>query len=416
MLSQTNKQIGYIENTNKTKQTPNFTKSIKRPQSLSNNRQKIAELPPAPSVLSEIIEKIGISFNGSRPWDIRIHNQEAYQQILSKGSLGFGEAYMDGHWDAHSLDELFTRLLHFDTDQNLPGWAKVRLTVQNLRYRFLNLQSSKRAFQVGNQHYDIGNDVFEAMLDSTMSYSCGFWENADTLEQAQYDKLDMICRKLQLHPGERLLEIGCGWGGLAQHAAKYYGAEVLGITVSKEQLHLAQQRCAGLPVKIELMDYRKLEGEFDKVVSVGMFEHVGSKNYQTYFDHVSRLMKPEGLFLLHSIGNYNTTRSVDPWIDKYIFPNGKLPSAKEITSAIEKKMVIEDWHNFGPDYDKTLMAWMNNFEKAWPKLKHSYSEKFYRMWKYYLMSSAGFFRCRQGQLWQIIMSKRERKSVYRSIR
>ena len=249
-----------------------------------------------------------------------------------------------------------------------------------------------------------------------MSYSCGFWQKADTLEQAQVDKLDMICKKLQLKPGEKLLEIGCGWGGLARHAAKNYGVEVLGITISQEQQKLAQQRCQGLPVEIRLTDYRDLDGQFDKIVSVGMFEHVGEKNYPIYFDTVNRLLKDDGLFLLHTIGIYKTIHRVDPWIDKYIFRNGKLPSAEQIAGVLNKRMVIEDWHNFGQDYALTLLAWWDRFEEAWPELSQKYSQRFYRMWKYYLMSCAGFFKSRQGQLWQIVLTKRDRLETYRSIR
>jgi cyclopropane-fatty-acyl-phospholipid synthase len=226
----------------------------------------------------------------------------------------------------------------------------------------------------------------------------------------------MICRKLELRPGEHLLEIGCGWGGLARHAAKYFGVEVTGITVSREQQRLARERCAGLPVHIELMDYRHLQGSFDKLVSVGMFEHVGPKNYAAYFDAASRLMKDDGLFLLHTIGIHATSRSVDPWIDRYIFPNGKLPSAAEIVGELEGRFLIEDWHNFGADYDRTLMAWWKNFERAWPQLEPKYGPRFHRMWKYYLMSCAGFFRSRQGQLWQLVLTKRSRSGTYRSVR
>ena len=280
----------------------------------------------------------------------------------------------------------------------------------------MNLQSESRAYQVGEQHYDTGNDVFKAMLDPGMNYSCGYWENADSLEQAQLDKLDLICRKLELTPGEKLLEIGCGWGGLARHAAEHYGVEVTGVTVSREQQQLAQHYCAGLPVNIELMDYRQLDGQFDKIVSVGMFEHVGPKNYPAYFEAVYRLLKDDGLFLLHTIGNHQTNPILDPWIDRYIFPNGKLPSAEEVTPVLNGRFLIEDWHNFGQDYDRTLMAWWENFDAAWPQLKGNYSKRFYRMWRYYLMSCAGFFRSRKGQLWQIVLSKRSRKQVYRSIR
>jgi len=378
--------------------------------------QNVRQRVEAPKILSSLIHEAGVRFNGNSLWDIQVHNADTYRQILSKGSLGLGESYVSGMWDAHSLDELFARLIAFDIDKKVVGWAKFRLFGENLRHRFLNLQSVQRAFQVGEQHYDTGNDVFEAMLDPTMSYSCGFWKNAETLEQAQINKLDMICRKLDLQPGEKLLEIGCGWGGLAAYAAENYGVEVTGITVSKEQQSLAKQRCSGLPVNIELMDYRDLKGQFDKIVSVGMFEHVGAKNYDVYFKNANRLLKNDGLFLLHTIGNHRTTKAVDPWIDKYIFPNGKLPSAKEISNVLEGKFIMEDWHNFGQDYDKTLMAWMDNFDKAWPILKPAYSDKFYRMWKYYLLSCAGYFRSRQGQLWQLVLSKRERVGQYRSIR
>ncbi|MDV3237273.1 MAG: cyclopropane fatty acyl phospholipid synthase [Gammaproteobacteria bacterium] len=370
----------------------------------------------APEVLQRLAAEAGVQINGKAPWDIQVHDPEVYRRILSQGSLGFGEAYMDGLWDAHELDELFNRLLRADIESKLTGWARVRLLGEVLRHRLFNLQSSRRAFQVGERHYDIGNDVFSVMLDPTMSYSCGYWRYADNLAQAQHDKLDMICRKLELRPGERLLEIGCGWGGLARHAARYFKVEVTGITVSKEQQQYAQERCEGLPVRIELMDYRDLRGEYDKVVSVGMFEHVGPKNYATYFDTALRLMKDDGLFLLHTIGIHATSRTVDPWIDRYIFPNGKLPSAQELSSVLNGRFIIEDWHNFGPDYDRTLMAWWHNFDAAWPQLESRYGRRFYRMWKYYLLSCAGFFRSRQGQLWQLVLSKRGRETVYRSLR
>lgn len=369
-----------------------------------------------PQVLVKLAAEACVRFNGDAPWDIQVHDEDVYRRILTKGSLGFGEAYIEGLWDASAVDQLFHRLLSIDVDEKLPGWARLRLLGETLRQRLFNLQTYQRAYQVGQQHYDIGNDVFEAMLDSSMSYSCGYWANADNLEQAQHNKLDLICRKLALKPGEKLLEIGCGWGGLAQHAARQYGVEVLGITVSREQQQLARERCAGLPVTIELMDYRKLTGCFDKIASVGMFEHVGPKNYPVYFDTVERLLTGEGLFLLHTIGLYKTAPTVDGWIDRYIFPNGKLPSAREISEVAEDRFLIEDWHNFGQDYDRTLMAWWDNFDAAWPSLRPKYDMRFYRMWKYYLMSCAGFFRAKQGQLWQVVFSKRARTQAYRSVR
>jgi len=377
-----------------------------------NNRSDRAP----PNVLRDLIAEAGLRINGSTPWDIQVRDPDVYRRVLAKGSLGFGEAYEDGLWECAQLDELFTRLLAVDTDEKLKTFTRLRLLGEYLRQQLFNLQSEKRAYQVGERHYDIGNDVFEAMLDSSMSYSCGYWANADNLEDAQRDKLDLICRKLELKPGERMLEIGCGWGGLARFAAEHYGVEVVGITVSREQLNFAQQRCAGLPVSIELKDYRDIDGQFDKVVSVGMFEHVGRKNYRSYFDTVQRVLKDDGLFLLHTIGNHVTTDHIDPWIERYIFPNGKLPSTIEIPRAIEGLFLIEDWHSFGQDYDRTLMAWWANFEAAWPQLQEKYGERFYRRWQYYLMSCAGLFRSRQGQLWQLVLSKRQCAGLYRSVR
>lgn len=373
-------------------------------------------LAEPPAVLAELAEAAGVRFNGDAPWDIRVSDPAAYRMILTRGSLGFGEAYVDGLWECGQLDELFHRLLTIDADQRIGSWNRLRLFGEILRHVLFNLQAIERAFHVGERHYDIGNDVFEAMLDPTMSYSCAYWERAADLEQAQLDKLEMICRKLDLRAGQRLLELGCGWGGLAGFAARNYGVEVVGITVSKEQQRLARERTAGLPVAIELMDYREVNGQFDRVVSVGMFEHVGQKNYTAYFDVVRRVLKDDGLFLLHTIGNHISSPKTDAWIDRYIFPNGKLPSAREITRAVEGRMLIEDWHNFGQDYNRTLMAWWENFDRAWPRLADKYGERFRRMWKYYLMCCAGFFRSRQGQLWQIVLANRERRTEYRSVR
>ncbi len=369
-----------------------------------------------PAVLAELAESCGVRFNGDAPWDIRVLDPGVYRQILTRGSLGFGEAYMDGLWECAQLDELIYRLLKHRAEEKLGGWNRVRLLGEMLRHHLFNLQAPHRAFQVGVAHYDIGNDVFAAMLDPTMSYSCAYWRAATDLASAQRAKLELACRKLELKPGERVLEIGCGWGGFAHHAATHYGVEVFGITVSKEQQKLAQERCAGLPVTIALMDYREIRGEFDKIVSIGMFEHVGPKNYPVYFEIARQALKPQGLFLLHTIGIDRTTPHTDPWIDKYIFPNGKLPSAAEIAHAIDGRFVIEDWHNFGADYDRTLMAWWENFERAWPTLAPKYGERFRRMWRYYLMSCAGFFRSHQGQLWQIVLSRPERSAGYLSLR
>lgn len=369
-----------------------------------------------PAVLRELLARADVQIGGSRPWDMRVNDGRAFRRILTQWSLGAGESYMDGDWDCERLDMMFERLLRAELDRTAPGLARLKLLAESLRQRLFNLQTVERAHQVGERHYDAGNDVFEAMLDSRMIYSCAYWEQARDLEQAQEHKLEMICRKLELRPGETLLDIGCGWGGLARFAAERHGVRVTGVTISKEQLALAQQRCAGLPVTLLLQDYRSLEGRFDKIVSVGMFEHVGLKNYGVYFDTARRLLAPEGLFLLHTIGVDRSAPHTDPWIERYIFPNGKLPSPRELAGALEGRFIVEDWHNFGTDYDRTLMAWAERFEAAWPRLAPQYDEGFRRMFRYYLLSCAGFFRSRQGQLWQLVLTRPDRRGVYRSVR
>lgn len=363
-----------------------------------------------------ILQPADIHFDGYRPWDIQVNDERLFRRVLTGGSLAFGEAYMDGWWNSKAMDQLFTRLLRLQLDRKVNHLSPMISGVSWARHHWFNLQSIKRAFHVGEQHYDIGNDLFEKMLDPTMSYSCGYWAHSNTLEQAQLAKLHLICRKLELEPGMKLLEIGCGWGGLAEVAARDYGVEVVGVTISSEQKWLAEKRLAGLPVEIRLQDYRELQGQFDRVVSVGMFEHVGVKNYQAYFSKAAELLREDGLFLLHSIGTARAAPHTDPWIDKYIFPNGYIPALTQILPQMEPHFVVEDLHNFGPDYDRTLMAWWENFERGWPELKMRYDDRFYRMWKYYLMSCAGFFRARQGQLWQFVLSRHHGRKEYLSLR
>ena len=379
-------------------------------------RTRLQARPRVPAALSTWLQQADIRIDGPRPWDLQLNHPRLFGRVLRHWSMGLGEAYMDGDWDCEQLDEFFTRLLRLRADQPPGGLARLKLAWALLEAAWRNPQAADKAFVVGERHYDLGNDLFEHMLDARMVYSCGFWGRARTLDQAQEDKLEMICRKLQLAPGMTLLDIGCGWGGLARHAALHHGAQVTGITVSKEQARHAEKLCAGLPVSVRLMDYRALQGRFDRIASVGMFEHVGPKNHRTYLDAARRLLADDGLFLLHTIGAEKPIGRTDPWIDRYIFPGGHLPAASELAQAAERRFVIEDWHNFGPDYDRTLMHWHARFEAAWPELKARYSERFRRMWRYYLLSCAGFFRSRQGQLWQLVLAKPQRTGAYRSMR
>jgi cyclopropane-fatty-acyl-phospholipid synthase len=283
------------------------------------------------------------------------------------------------------------------------------------RAKLLNLQSLSRAFQVGEHHYDLGNDLYQLILDSRLTYSCAYWKNAKTLDEAQEAKLDLICQKLQLQKGMTLLDIGCGWGSLMKYAAQKYEVSCVGLTVSKEQVALGEQLCEGLPVKFLLQDYRTFKGRFDRVASVGMFEHVGYKNYRPFMEIVNRCLEDNGLFLLHTMGN-NSPCYGDLWINKYIFPNGTLPSIAQIATATEGLFVMEDWHNFGQDYDLTLLAVFEKFDKNWDKLKIKYEERFYKIWKYFLLSFAGGFRARYLQLWQIVFSKNGITNGYQSVR
>jgi cyclopropane-fatty-acyl-phospholipid synthase len=355
-----------------------------------------------------------VEIDGERPWDPQIHDDRAFWRIAAHGSLGLGESYVDGWWDCDRLDELAHRVLRAGADAHLVSSLGDGLRLA--RSWVWNLQSIARARQVGRHHYDLGNDLFQAMLGERAIYSCGYWRDARTLEEAQDAKLDLIARKLGLEPGMRVLDVGCGWGGAARFFAERYGVEVVGVTISREQARFASDLCRGLPVVIHLKDYRRFAGRFDRAYSIGMFEHVGSQNHRAFLSAVHDHLHRDGLFLLHTIGSLSSSRCGDAWVERYIFPNSVLPSAAQITAASEGRFVIEDWHNFGADYDQTLLAWYRNFERSWPQLSSTYDERFRRMWRYYLLTAAGGFRARRNQLWQIVLSPRGVAGGHESVR
>jgi len=365
-------------------------------------------------VIQSLLNNANIKINGKRPWDIQVNNQDLYSRILAGGSIALGESYMDGWWDCQALDQLVDRVLKAKLDTKII--TSRHLVWNTIKAKVTNQQRKSKAHVIGKRHYDIGNNLYKNMLDKRMNYSCGYWKKAKTLDGAQKAKLDLICNKLKLKPGMTLLDIGCGWGSLAKFAAKNYKVKVVGITISKEQVKLARKLCQDLDVKIRLQDYRDLKEKFDCVVSVGMFEHVGYKNYRKFMKVVDHCLKENGLFLLHTIGGNRSTICADPWIDKYIFPNGMLPSANQITKAYEGLFKLEDWHNFGTHYDKTLMAWHKNINKNWNKIPTHYDKRFRRMWNYYLLTCAGSFRAHKNQLWQIVFSKIRAQIDYKSIR
>jgi cyclopropane-fatty-acyl-phospholipid synthase len=366
------------------------------------------------NVVKGILDLAGVTINGEHPWDIEVRDPRFFRRAIIEGELGVGEAYMDGWWDAPQLDEFISRMLKARLDEKIRNaWS---FALQSVLARAVNLQSIGRAFIIGERHYDLGNELFVRMLDRRMNYSCAYWDGANTLDEAQDRKLDLICRKLHLQPGMHVLDIGCGWGAFGRYAAERHGATVVGITVSKQQVELGKKLCEGLPVEFRLMDYRAVDDTFDRIVSVGMIEHVGYKNYRKYFEIANKCLANDGLFLLHTIGGNRSVTSINRWTHKYIFPNGMLPSVTQLGKAIEGLFVMEDWHSFGQYYDKTLMAWYQNVTSNWKGLADRYDDRFYRMWKYYLLSSAGAFRARRNQVWQIVLSKQGIPGGYQSVR
>ncbi len=370
------------------------------PKPKTSNRHRSTSLR---AKTQELLSHAGVRIDGPAPSDIKVNDPRLYARVFAHGSLALGEAYMDGWWDAEDLDGFFYRVLDAHLDDHL---RNLDTLLVHLKARFINLQRGERAWEIGKAHYDLGNDLFESMLGRRLVYSCGYWKDASDLDAAQEAKLDLVCRKLRLKSGMRVLDIGCGWGEALKFAAERYGVSGVGVTVSEHQAHYARELCSGLPIEIRLQDYRDITETFDAVYSIGMFEHVGWKNYRSYFEVCRRCVAEDGLSLLHCIGTNDEPSRPDPWIEKYIFPNSMVPGASQITPAVEGLFVIEDWHNFGADYDKTLMAWRANFEAAWPTLQKRYGERFRRMWRFYLSGSAAVFRTRRDQLWQIVLSPR----------
>lgn len=371
-------------------------------------------------LLKNLLEKAGVTINGNNPYDIQIHDQRFYKRFLMNPSLGAGESYMEGWWDCTRLDELFYRITRaVNTDTIFKPWYLAWARFMNI---LINQQTRHRSKHVADKHYNLDNELYRIMLGPTMAYTCAYWPHANNLDQAQENKFKLICKKLDLKPGDKVLELGCGWGSFAKYAAENYGCHIVAVNISTEQIKYARENSNSLPIEFFLCDYRDQaiynsnQIKFDKVVSIGLCEHIGYKNYRRFMNIVRNNIKEDGLFLLHTIGRNNSVNFVDPWINKYIFPNGMLPSIKQIAGSSENLFVIEDLHNFGADYDKTLMAWRKNFMDHWPQLSLRYDEKFYRMWNYYLLSCAGAFRAREMQLWQFVLTPKGKLNGYQSIR
>ena len=352
--------------------------------------------------LSKLLAGVGVRLNGANSCDIQVHNREFYRRVLAHGSLGLGESYMEGWWDCEDLDGMVYRLLSGSLEEH-QTWD---LRLAALRARLFNMQHPSRTFEIGRHHYDLDITLYRSMLGKRLVYSCGYWSETQDLDAAQEAKLELVFRKLGLKPGMRVLDIGCGWGEALKLAAERYGVSGVGITVSEEQVRYADAKYGALPLEFRLIDYRALNGKFDRIFSIGMFEHVGAKNYRAYMQVARRCLADEGLFLLHTIGGNLSVHDTDPWIAKYIFPNSMLPSLKQIGAATEGLFIMEDWHNFSVYYDRTLLAWRHNFEEHWESIRARFDATFHRMWFFYLSASAASFRARKNQLWQVVLSPR----------
>ncbi len=385
------------------------------PQGLENFRMSdiVLLMDRARALIEELLAEADIKIDGGRPWDIRVHDEAFYKNVARGGALALGETYMAGWWDCPKLDEFFYRILRAGLHDKLTNW---RIAMHFLKAVVLNYQTKSKAPEVTQKHYDIGNQLYEMMLGKSMAYTCGYWKDAKNLDQAQMAKFDLICRKIGLARGMKVLDLGCGFGSFLKYAAEKYKISGVGVNLSKEQIKFARESSRSLPLEFRLIDYRDAQGKFDRVVSIGLAEHVGYKNYPSLFKVARASLEDDGLFLLHTIGNNTSVTMADAWTNKYIFPNGHLPSIAQLGKSMEGLFVMEDWHNFGADYDKTLMAWHDNFVANWDAIKKDYDEKFYRMWTYYLLSCAGAFRARNIELWQLVLTKKGVVGGYTSIR
>jgi cyclopropane-fatty-acyl-phospholipid synthase len=371
-------------------------------------------VPDYKDIVQRLLSEAGVEINGSAPWDIQVHNPGFYKRVITQGTLGLGESYMEGWWACDAVDQLFHKLISAELHKQVSLSFREKASI--LVNRLLNMQTRRRSTKVVNEHYDPDSEIILSFLDPYKQYSCGYFKGTNDLNKAQEQKLDLICKKLMLSSDDKVLDIGCGYGGFARFAAKRYGSEVMGISPSGEQIEYAKKFCEGLPVRFVKSDYRDFTGSITKVLSVGMFEHVGYKNYRTLMEMVYDCLEDNGLFLLHTIGGNTSVTSNDPWVEKYFFPNSMLPSLRQITEAVEGLFVLEDLHNFGEYYDPTLMAWHENFIRNWPNIKDRYDERSFRKWTYYFLHLAGVFRARKNQLWQFVFSKKGIPGGYSPIR
>lgn len=373
--------------------------------------------------VEELFSQAGIEVNGSNPWDPQIHNPIAYNMTVGNGLIGAGEAYMRGYWDCEQLEEFFRRAVQVDLAKRMP-WNLSTATLVT-KARLMNLQLPKRAWEVGRMHYDLPREVWECTLDFAMTGSCAYYRFPDeTLDQAQQNKLNLTLKKVGLQKGHSLLDIGVGWAAFSGLSAITYGAKPIGITVSEGQREYIRSRYGDIvDVRVHPWQQTVLEQPVDRIISVEMFEHVGSDNYRKFFQLCRDSITDDGLMLLHTIVGHNPSKHIDPWMDKYIYPGGCIPTLGQITTAVHGLFHVEDVHDIGGHYPATLLAWMANFRRNWdvvkalgPKRLGMDPEVFCRMWYYHYMASAGGFLSRVISVHQIVLSTNGVPGGYQSIR
>ncbi len=354
--------------------------------------------------------------NTGEPVHLRFTSSKWEREVALDPALKLGEAYMEGGFEFVKGD--IYKLLEIIFESTGPVaenqmWMKAMSFIRTATKRFVQMNTLKRSARNVQHHYDLSGKLYDLFLDPDRQYSCAYFQTPDTdLNEAQLAKKRHLAAKLQVSKGEKLLDIGCGWGGLGLYFARVLGADVTGVTLSHEQFGIANQRAKTLGLenraKFLLEDYRNLNAQFDKIVSVGMFEHVGIGHFKEYFDHVKRLLKPDGRFVLHSIGRSGEPGATNPWIAKYIFPGGYIPSLSEVIPVIEKSgLIITDIEILRLHYAETLKAWRQSFLAHWDEAKALYDERFCRMWDFYLAASESAFRWQGMMVFQIQLAHKQ---------